>query len=118
MANLTAFCGTGCAGRGTKEDILGLIESAAAGPAPRPPVAPGPRLPAPASAGPVVHPDVEPWPGDRVEPFSKIRRITADHMIMSRRVSGHVTSYFAIDYSRIPQLPEQHKAAYTERGVN
>jgi hypothetical protein len=66
----------------------------------------------------VLHPDVEPWPGDRVEPFSKIRKITADHMIMSRRVSAHVTSYFEIDYSRIAELRKQHKAPYAERGVN
>jgi 2-oxoglutarate dehydrogenase E2 component (dihydrolipoamide succinyltransferase) len=65
-----------------------------------------------------VDPDVEPWPGDRVEPFSKIRKITADHMILSRRVSAHVTSYFEIDYSRIAELRKQHKAAYAVRGVN
>src|SRR5207248_2617335 len=73
---------------------------------------------APAVTGPVVHPAVEPWPGDRVEPFSKIRKITADHMIMSRRTSAHVTSFFEIDYSRVAELRRQHKAAYAERGVN
>jgi 2-oxoglutarate dehydrogenase E2 component (dihydrolipoamide succinyltransferase) len=61
---------------------------------------------------------VEPWPGDRVEPFSKIRKITADHMIMSRRTSAHVTSFFEIDYSRVAELRRKHKAAYAERGVN
>ena len=118
QVDISTIPGTGFAGRVTKQDILGFIESGAARTAARPPVAPGPRLPAPASAGPVVHPDVEPWPGDRVEPFSKIRKITADHMIMSRRVSAHVTSYFEIDYSRIAELRKQHKAAYAERGVN
>jgi 2-oxoglutarate dehydrogenase E2 component (dihydrolipoamide succinyltransferase) len=118
QVDISTIPGTGFAGRVTKQDILGFIESGAARTAARPPVAPGPRLPAPAAAGPVVHPDVEPWPGDRVEPFSKIRKITADHMIMSRRVSAHVTSYFEIDYSRIAELRKQHKAAYAERGVN
>src|SRR5229473_882816 len=121
QVDISTIPGTGFAGRVTKQDILGFIESGAARTAARPPVAPvapGTRIPAPAPAGPVVHPDVEPWPGDRVEPFSKIRKITADHMIMSRRVSAHVTSYFEIDYSRIAELRKQHKAAYTERGVN
>jgi 2-oxoglutarate dehydrogenase E2 component (dihydrolipoamide succinyltransferase) len=118
QVDISTIPGTGFAGRVTKQDILGFIESGAARTAARPPVAPGPRLAAPASAGPVVHPDVEPWPGDRVEPFSRIRKITADHMIMSRRVSAHVTSYFEIDYSRIAELRKQHKAAYAERGVN
>src|SRR5207244_3930287 len=95
--------------------------------APRAPAAPGgtavspPSATAPSpppSAGPVVHPVVEPWPGDRVEPFSKIRKITADHMIMSRRTSAHVTSFFEIDYSRVAELRRKHKAASAERGVN
>src|SRR2546430_1316303 len=82
-----------------------------------PPGGPAPRSPLP-SAGPVVHPVAEPWPGDRVEPFSKIRKITADHMIMSRRTSAHVTSFFEIDYSRVAELRRKHKAASAERGVN
>jgi 2-oxoglutarate dehydrogenase E2 component (dihydrolipoamide succinyltransferase) len=118
QVDISTIAGTGFAGRVTKQDILGFIASGAARTAARPPVPPGTRTPAAAPAGPVVHPDVEPWPGDRVEPFSKIRKITADHMIMSRRVSAHVTSYFEIDYSRIAELRKQHKAAYAERGVN
>src|SRR5207253_1540635 len=83
-----------------------------------PPAAAAQRAPAPAPSGPVLHPVVDPWPGDRVEPFSKIRKITADHMIMSRRTSAHVTSFFEIDYSRVAELRRKHKAAYAERGVN
>src|SRR5205807_2027776 len=48
----------------------------------------------------------------------KIRKITADHMIMSRRTSAHVTSFFEIDYSRVAELRRKHKAASAERGVN
>src|ERR1043166_1379806 len=116
QVDITTIPGTGFAGRVTKQDILGFIErgvpmptAAAAGIAPRSP------LP---SVGPVAHPVVEPWPGDRVEPFSKIRKITADHMIMSRRISAHVTSFFEVDYSRVAELRRKHKAAYAERGVN
>src|SRR5438445_10770766 len=75
-------------------------------PAPPPPAAPPaptgrqPPSPRPAAAGaptgPLEHPVVEPWPGDRVEPFSKIRKITADHMVTSRRVSAHRTSVFEV----------------------
>src|SRR3989441_578955 len=90
---------------------------AAAPPAPAP-AAPGARLRAAAPSGRVQHPAVEPWPGDGVEPFSKIRKITADHMIMSRRTSAHVTSFFEVDYTRVAELRRKHKAAYAERGVN
>ncbi|TLY56728.1 MAG: 2-oxo acid dehydrogenase subunit E2 [Gemmatimonadetes bacterium] len=116
QVDITTIPGTGYAGRVTKQDILGFIERGV----PMPVTAPGgtaPRSPLP-SVGPVEHPVVEPWPGDRVEPFSKIRKITADHMILSRRTSAHVTSFFEIDYSRIAELRRKHKAAYAERGVN
>src|SRR2546422_5892266 len=115
QVDISTIPGSGFAGRVTKQDILGFIERGV--PAP-PPTAPGSRLPAATPSGPVEHPVVEPWPGDRVEPFSKIRRITADHMIMSRRTSAHVTSFFEIDYSRVAELRRKHKAAYAERGVN
>jgi 2-oxoglutarate dehydrogenase E2 component (dihydrolipoamide succinyltransferase) len=56
------------------------------------------------SAARIEHPAAEPWPGDRVEPWSKIRKITADHMIMSRRTSAHVASFFEVDFTRVAQL--------------
>jgi 2-oxoglutarate dehydrogenase E2 component (dihydrolipoamide succinyltransferase) len=105
QVDIATIPGSGFAGRVTKQDILGYIERA---PAAAPP-APGTRHPAPA---------VEPWPGDRVEPMSKIRKITADHMLMSRRVSAHVTSFFEVDYTRIAELRRKHKASYAERGAN
>src|SRR6266516_2117839 len=85
QVDISTIPGTGFAGRVTKQDILGFIETGVKAPG----AAPVPRAPSPVpSTGPVVHPVVEPWPGDRVEPFSKIRKITADHMIMSRRTSA------------------------------
>src|SRR6266705_3078120 len=113
QVDISTIPGTGFAGRVTKQDILGVIERGV--PAPAAPVS---RLPSPVPSSPVEHPVVDPWPGDRVEPFSKIRKITADHMIMSRRTSAHVTSFFEIDYSRVAELRRKHKAAYAERGVN
>src|SRR6266705_521715 len=108
QVDISTIPGTGFAGRVTKQDILGFIERGVA--APRPAAA--------TSIGPVAHPVVEPWPGDRVEPFSKIRKITADHMIMSRRVSAHVTSFFEVDYTQIAELRRRHKQAYAERGAS
>ncbi|MFQ5551759.1 MAG: 2-oxo acid dehydrogenase subunit E2, partial [Gemmatimonadales bacterium] len=81
---------------------------------------PAAPVPAPATRGAsheMVHPAVEAWPGDRVEPMSKIRKLTADHMIMSRRVSAHVTSFYEVDFSRIAKLRTAHKSEYAERGA-
>ncbi|MDQ3138398.1 MAG: 2-oxo acid dehydrogenase subunit E2, partial [Gemmatimonadota bacterium] len=78
-----------------------------------------PPLGSPALAPAAVHaPSVEAWPGDRVEPWSRIRKLTAEHMVMSRRVSPHVNTIFEIDYTRIAQLRARKKQEYADRGVN
>jgi 2-oxoglutarate dehydrogenase E2 component (dihydrolipoamide succinyltransferase) len=118
--DISAIAGSGLAGRVTKNDVLSYLESGATAA----PAATTPR--APAAAGgrgattliEVPAPVVEPWPGDRVEPWSKIRKLTADHMIMSRRVSAHVNSLFEVDFSRVAQLRAARKKEYAERGVN
>src|SRR5206468_12102485 len=110
--DISRIPGSGYAGRVTKQDILGYIERAPT----QAPSAPGSRLPAPSGA--VEHPAVDPWPGDRVEPWSKIRKITADHMVMSKRVSAHVASMFEVDFTRVAQLRGKAKHVYAERGVS
>ena len=109
--DISRIPGSGYAGRVTKQDILGYIERAPA----RQPTHDAPRTTHGVS---VEHPAVEPWPCDRVEPWSKIRKITADHMVMSRRVSAHVASFFEIDFTRIAQLRAKAKQSYAERGVS
>ncbi len=110
--DIAAIPGTGHAGRVTKNDVLAHLESPAA-PAPAAPAA-GRPAPGPAMPGPVV----EAWAGDKVEPWSRIRKLTADHMVMSRRVSAHVSSYFDVDYTHITKLRGRKKAEYAGRGVN
>ena len=129
--DLSAIPGSGLAGRVTKNDILSYLETGAAPEAAEPPGAPvfappaaggaappSPVAPARATPSPGYAPAVEPWPGDRVEPWSRIRKLTAEHMVMSRRVSPHVNTIFEVDYSRIVQLRARKKQEYAERGVN
>ncbi|MBI2072712.1 MAG: 2-oxo acid dehydrogenase subunit E2 [Gemmatimonadetes bacterium] len=109
--DISRIPGSGFAGRVTKQDILSFIESGAAA---RPAAAPPAGV---VGGGAVVHPTVEAWPGDRVEPMSRIRKLTADHMVMSRRVSAHVTSYYEVDFSRIARIRLEKKREYQERGA-
>jgi 2-oxoglutarate dehydrogenase E2 component (dihydrolipoamide succinyltransferase) len=115
--------GTGLSGRVTKQDILQYIERGMPAAAPAAPAAPSAAA-APAASvgvvgkGDVSHPIVEAWPGDRVEPMSKIRKLTADHMVVSRRTSAHVTSFYEVDYTRIGRLRAARKADYQSRGAN
>jgi len=122
--DISTISGSGIAGRVTKNDVLSYLESPAAAPTPAAVATPLPGRPAvPPSRGAttlieVPSPVVEPWPGDRVEPWSKIRKLTADHMIMSRRVSAHVNSLFEVDFTRVGQVRAARKKEYAERGVN
>jgi pyruvate dehydrogenase E2 component (dihydrolipoamide acetyltransferase) len=124
--DISAIPGSGLAGRVTKNDVTGYIESGAAGPLSRGTEVSAPAAAAPAAAtapparpvAPLTVPTIDPWPGDTVEPWSRIRKLTAEHMVMSRRVSPHVNTIFEIDYSRIVQLRAKKKKEYAERGVN
>jgi 2-oxoglutarate dehydrogenase E2 component (dihydrolipoamide succinyltransferase) len=116
--DISRLQGSGHAGRVTKQDLEQFLERGGPAPAaaPSPANAPG-GAPIPAAAA-APAPVVEAWEGDRVEPWSRIRKLTADHMVMSRRVSAHVNTVFEVDYTRVAQLRAAKKAEYAARGVN
>ncbi|HEX7177174.1 MAG TPA: dihydrolipoamide acetyltransferase family protein [Pyrinomonadaceae bacterium] len=104
--------GTGASGRVTKNDILSFIESggpvATEAPAAGAGSAPSMRDTAQAPSLP------PPTQGDRVEPMSVMRRKIAEHMVMSRRTSAHVTTVYEIDMTRIARLRERHKSSFKQ----
>ncbi len=125
--------GTGHAGRVTKQDILSYIESgeatrdqAAPAPPAQEPEAPPTALP-PLAAAPsdlwaafyseVQHPEFRIRDGDQVEPMDKIRRLTAEHMVLAKRVAPHVHSFIEIDFSRVDRIRAENKAKWAEQGV-
>jgi 2-oxoglutarate dehydrogenase E2 component (dihydrolipoamide succinyltransferase) len=130
---VSAVPGTGRAGRVTKDDILRFVEEKASAPAAVPSAQPAaaPQRPAaprpPADGGEgfgwdefytrVQHPTVTAGPNDRVEPMSRMTQIIAQNMVLSRRISPHVHSYFEVDYSRIDQVRAKSKRAWAEAGV-
>ena len=103
--------GSGIAGRVTKRDIMQVIESGAPAAAPR---AAAPSMHAPAGVeqhGPLP----EPWAGDVVEPMSRIRALTAEHMSLSRRTNAHVTSFFEIDLTRVARIRAKLRADFEKQ---
>jgi len=110
--SLSHVSGTGLGGRITKQDIMSFIESQGSSqPAPAAPsasaqsaaAAPAPRPAAPA-----------PYPGDLV-PMSNMRKIIAQRMIESRRTSAHVHCMYEVDFTRIVNLRNKHKAGFEQR---
>jgi 2-oxoglutarate dehydrogenase E2 component (dihydrolipoamide succinyltransferase) len=102
--------GTGMSGRVTKNDILSFIESGAPAAAPARTAQTAPAMQTPAAA-----PSLKPAEGDRVEQMSVMRKKIAEHMVVSRRTSAHVTTVYEIDMTRIAKLREQHKDSFAER---
>jgi pyruvate dehydrogenase E2 component (dihydrolipoamide acetyltransferase) len=116
--------GTGLSGRVTKNDILSFIESGTAAAPPQtqtqPQPQPQPRAEIAAPAAPRVQevaapPPPKPQAGDRVEQMSVMRKKIAEHMVLSRRTSAHVTTVYEIDMTRIARLRDQHRDAFYER---
>ena len=44
-----------------------------------------------------------------------MRKKIAEHMVLSRRTSAHVTTVYEIDMTRIARLRDQHRDAFYER---
>ena len=101
--------GTGISGRVTKNDILGYIESGAAGqPAPA-----QPQARTTAAAGPAYR------PGENVEivPMSVMRKKIAEHMVLSAQTSPHVYSVYEVNFGRVAALRDKRKAEFEAAGA-
>jgi pyruvate dehydrogenase E2 component (dihydrolipoamide acetyltransferase) len=102
---ISGLQGSGIAGRVTKKDLLEFIESGGgAGAAPR------------VGGGTPVHvgslPLPEPWPGDTVEPMTKMRALISEHMVASRHTSAHVSTFFEVDFTRIARIRAKNRAEF------
>ncbi len=49
--------------------------------------------------------------------MSRIRQLTSEHMVFSRRTSAHVTTFYEVDMTRIARLREANKKGYEDRVV-
>ncbi len=143
--NLENVRGSGEYGRIGRDDVLrASTPSQAASPAPAPsaatpagPVAPA-SLPKPAvqlaqminqgggftppipgvGFGAFKVPQYRPNEGDKVIPFTRRRRITADHMTYSKFASPHVVTVAEVDLHKASRLREANKERYKKEGLS
>jgi pyruvate dehydrogenase E2 component (dihydrolipoamide acetyltransferase) len=110
--DIAAMQGSGVAGRVTKRDIIGFIESGTG--VARAPSGGGAFAGAGIGNGAAEShgPMPEPWPGDTVEPMSKMRALISEHMSVSRRTSAHVTSFFEVDFTRVARIRSKKRAEF------
>lgn len=112
--------GTGISGRVTKTDMETYLAKGGA-------VAPilagvhDPSAPTMGIAAAIAVPPAPAMPafapGERVkvEPMSRMRKIIADNMVASKRVSPHVYTVFEMDMTNVSRLRAKHKKAFEEQ---
>lgn len=128
MDELEKVAGTGNEGRVTKRDILAYIDNranvsapvAASTPgsqsAPVSPEKPAATVTATVSATPAIkRPDITLMPGDEIIEIDRMRRLISEHMVMSKHVSPHVTSFVEADVTNMVLWRDKVKDAFQKR---
>jgi 2-oxoglutarate dehydrogenase E2 component (dihydrolipoamide succinyltransferase) len=105
VTELETIAGTGKEGRVTKTDLLSYIK------APPPPergnIKPAPLPPKGGTA--------KVGPNDEIIEMDRMRRLIAEHMVMSKHTSPHVTSYVEADVTGIVVWRNRVKGAFEKR---
>jgi 2-oxoglutarate dehydrogenase E2 component (dihydrolipoamide succinyltransferase) len=110
LKELDSITGSGKEGRVTKEDIFDYIKARSL---------PGATAQPPAvtsKTGPAYEaPKVMTDSGDEVFEMDRMRRLIADHMVMSKHVSPHVTSFIDVDVTNVVNWREKVKDSFFTR---
>lgn len=117
IQELEALSGSGQGGRVTKKDILDYLPQRGAATNAEP--AEKPAGPASAPAAPAApsaqKSSVSAAPGDELIEMDRMRRMIADHMVMSKHTSPHVTSFVEADVTNLWVWRERIKKAFEQR---
>jgi len=107
--------GTGKDERLTKQDLLDYIKTRETKPVAQPAQATVASTPAAAERPKLQAPAVTSSTGDVIIEMDRMRRLIADHMVMSKQVSPHVTSFIEVDVTNIVRWREKIKDSFAKR---
>ncbi|MCG7281665.1 2-oxo acid dehydrogenase subunit E2 [Chryseobacterium taklimakanense] len=112
---LKSIKGSGLEGRITKEDILAYVSN-------RGQVKAEPKVdqtraaqPVQAEIAPVQAVPVKVGEGDEIIQMDRVRKIIADAMVNSKRISPHVTSFIETDVTNVVKWRAKNKAIFEKR---
>ncbi|MBI3501908.1 MAG: 2-oxo acid dehydrogenase subunit E2 [Bacteroidetes bacterium] len=105
IAELETISGTGKDGRVTKHDILDYV--------PRRKKDGVKKVSTPLHE--ISAPQVFVSPNDEIIEMDRMRKLIAEHMVMSKRVSPHVTSYVEADVTNLVKWRDKIKASFEKR---
>ncbi len=121
QAELDKITGTGQEGRVTKQDILDYVASKSSGKPSTSAAAASTEAPKAAvkASAPtevkITAPTVTASNGDEIIEMDRMRKLIADHMVMSKHVSPHVTSFVEADVTNLVRWREKVKKEFEKR---
>ncbi len=126
MSQLESLPGTGKEGRVTKADILDFVANRGNGTANAAVPATAVSAPAAASITPApvstqtpakveVKSSISLNPGDEIIEMDRVRKMIADHMVMSKHTSPHVTSFVEADVTNLVNWRNRVKDSFKKR---
>jgi 2-oxoglutarate dehydrogenase E2 component (dihydrolipoamide succinyltransferase) len=110
LRELENVAGSGKDGRLTKQDMVSYLETRKSQPAAIQPKAAPSATPAASKPEPIA-----PGTGDVIVEMDRMRRMIADHMVMSKNVSPHVTSFIEVDMTNIVRWRDKVKDEFAKR---
>jgi 2-oxoglutarate dehydrogenase E2 component (dihydrolipoamide succinyltransferase) len=111
LSELENVAGTGKENRLTKQDILDYIQNRGKQPVIQPATTTITNVERPKIQTPAVTTST----GDIIIEMDRMRRLIADHMVMSKQVSPHVTSFIEVDVTNIVRWREKIKDDFAKR---
>lgn len=105
--DLAQVTGTGEGGRITKKDLLEYVAA-------RPQPATEPRSTSPPSSDGTASRGAP----EEIVPFTSMRKTIAEHMLLSRRTSAHVTTWFEADFSSVERFRAGRTLTYLPFVIN
>ncbi len=112
IEELDTIKGSGKDDRVNKSDILRYIDDRKSGKVTKPKQTITPSVP----QGKVVEqPTVTAGVGDEIIEMDRMRRLIADHMVMSKHTSAHVTMFHEVDMTKVVTWREKIKDAFLKR---
>lgn len=115
LAELEKVQGSGKDGRVTKQDVLNYLENRSSKPSVSAPAVASTPTPKASAPVPMAAPAVTSGEGDRIEEMDRMRKLIADHMVMSKQVSPHVTSFIEADVTNIVNWRNQVKDDFLKK---
>ena len=106
-----AITGTGIGGRITRGDVQAVLDGngARARSGAGAPAAPASPAPAAGAGSRRVTPTPRSGTGDTVEKLNNIRRITGEHMVMSKATSPHAMTAVEVDFENVERARRVHR---------